>query len=81
MRHIQQCACGVALHAHILGLCETGQWTQRARPGDLCFILFMGRQIRDAADGVALDFYIRRHHLSYERRKATKRDYQHLVFS
>ena len=80
MCHVQQSACSVSLHAHVSRLGQSRQWAQGPGPGNLRFVLFMRCKIRDTADSIALNFHVRRHHLSNEGSQATEVDYGHFVF-
>ena len=66
MGHIEQSTSGIPLHAHILGLGQSRQWAQGPRPSNLRLVLFVCCKIRDTAYSIALDFHIRRHHLTNE---------------
>lgn len=63
MCHVEQSPGSISLHPHILRFSKSGQRAQSARLGDLCLVLLMRRQVRDASDSVALDFDVGRAHL------------------
>lgn len=79
MCHVQQCACCISLYPHVLGLRKTSQRAQSSRAGYLGLVVFMRSQVGDAADSVALYLHVRRHHLSYQRRKTSKSHDQDLI--
>jgi hypothetical protein len=70
--HVEQSTGCIALDSHVFGLGQSSQGTKRARPGDLCFVIFVGGQIGDAADSIALDFDVAGHHLSDQRWEAAQ---------
>ena len=79
MGHIQQCACGIALNAHVLRFSQANQRPQGTGTGDFGLVLFMGCQIGNTSDRIALNLDIRRHHLAYKRSQPSQSNDQHLV--
>jgi hypothetical protein len=70
MCHVQESAGCIPLHSHVFRLCQPRQWSQSARLGNLCLVIFMCSEICYAADGVALNFDVWRVHLPYKRYEA-----------
>ena len=54
MCHVQQCAGGVPLHAHVPGFSQTCEWLQGARTCNLGLVVLVRGQVGDTPDGVAL---------------------------
>lgn len=79
MCHVEQSSSGVPLHPHVPRLGQSRQWAESTGAGNLGLVLLMGRQVRDAADGIALDFDIGREHLSDEGGQTAQLDDQDLV--
>ena len=79
MCHVQQRTGCVALNAHVLRLGQSGQRPQGSRPCDLCFILFMGRQVGDAPNRIALHFDVWGHHLADQRGQSSKQHDGNLI--
>ena len=81
MCHVEQRSSGVSLHSHIFRFRQPCQWAQGTGSCNLCFVIFMCCQIGYAANRIALDFDVRRHHLANERRQAAQLDDQAFVLS
>ena len=81
MGHVEECAGRIALDAHVLALGQTGERREGARTSYARFVVFVGREVGDAADGVALDFHVRAVHLPDERGEAAEGDNQDFVLA
>lgn len=81
MRHVEQGARRISLHAHVLGLCKACEGLQGARASNLCLVVFVCGQVGDASDGVALDLDVGRVHLLDQGRQAAESDNGDLVLS
>lgn len=71
MRHVQQRASGVSLHAHVPRFGQTCKRLQGAGACDLGLVVLVRGQVGDAPDGIALHLDIGRVHLLDEGRKTT----------
>lgn len=79
MCHVQESSCGISLHAHVPGLCQTREWAECAGFRDLRLVFFMRSEVRDAPDSITLDLNIGRQHLSDERRETSQLNDEDLV--
>jgi hypothetical protein len=79
MRHVQQRAGGVSLHAHVPGLGQTCERLQGAGACNLGLVVLVRRQVGNAPNGIALHLDIGRVHLLDQGRETTQCDNGDLV--
>lgn len=79
MSHVEESASRIPLHTHVLGSGESGERPESSRASYLCLVFFVGSEVSDTSNGVALHLDVGRHHLPDQRSKASQHDYRHLV--
>lgn len=79
MGHVQERASGIALDTHVFRLGQTDQGSKSTGAGNLGLVFFMGSQVGDTPDRIALNLNIGRYHLVNQRRQPSQGDNQHLV--